>query len=498
MFEKILLILFFCVHLGLAPENSFSGAGPRNDGRDSLRIGVGRDFHDGPDSRTFLHGSTNTWEALTYLDEHLRARPWLAESWETDPTGREWIFKLRKGVLFHDGSPMTATDVVANLQRMRTHSRCDPLGIYKNVDRIQAIADDRISISLKEPATHLPNLLAYYSSPVLKPTSFDKDGRISGLIGTGPYQVASIQKGQFIELGRFDHYWGKKPAFRKVIFKTILDAQTRVMALATAEIDAIADVGSVLPEQADEVRAMPNIVLKQQEVATTHYLLFNAGSPMFAGADARLWAASLINRQELLQMFVGEAGKIANSYYTPLAADWSEPCLRTLPGKKPVPAGQRLRILLNAATIQRWPYLEIVQVLQSQLLAEGFPSEILVQESGAWRKTLESGDWEMTLQPNTLMTGDPDFFFSYYLLSDSPGKLGYHDEETDKFIIAARLETDFNNRRNLYQQICKQLNRDLPIFPLYHDLSLYAHRKDLENFILDQNFRVSLENVRLP
>ncbi len=71
----------------------------------------------------------------------------------------------------------------------------------------------------------------------------------------------------------------------RVIFRTLLDAQTRVMALMSGEIDAVADVGAILPQQADLLRGKEDIVLKQVEVATTHYLIFNCRIPLSIRPD---------------------------------------------------------------------------------------------------------------------------------------------------------------------------------------------------------------------
>ncbi len=92
----------------------------------ALTIGVGRDFFDGPDSRAFLHGSTHTWEGLTYLDSHLTARPWLAESWHSLDDCRTWVFRLRKDVMFHDGTKLTAGHAKTAILRIARNPRYDP------------------------------------------------------------------------------------------------------------------------------------------------------------------------------------------------------------------------------------------------------------------------------------------------------------------------------------------------------------------------------------
>ena len=92
----------------------------------TLTIGVGRDFLDGPDSRAYVHGSTHAWEALTYLDNHLKPVPWLAERWEARDRGKTWVFYLRPGVKFHNGALLTADLAKASVQRIASHPRYDP------------------------------------------------------------------------------------------------------------------------------------------------------------------------------------------------------------------------------------------------------------------------------------------------------------------------------------------------------------------------------------
>lgn len=460
-----------------------------------LIIGVGRDFYEGPDSRTYLHGSTNTWESLTYLDVNLRARPWLAESWCQSNHDRTWVFHLRQNVLFHDDTPMTAADVAANLERIRRHSRYDPAGVLRNVQSIEVRGDHEINIQLSESSPAFANHLAYYSSPVLKPACFDPDGRINRLIATGPYRLDRFLRGQSVELSSFIRHWQGNPSIPKVIFKTILDAQSRTMALAAGEIDAIADVGGILPEQAAEITDLPGIILKQQEVATTHYLFFNAARPFFSQPSSRQWLAGIIDRNELVQSLAEKTGKLAMDYYSPLARDWAFWDVGFHAGNSPDPTEQEVIILLNSGTLQRWPYLEMAQVIQGKLLTNGFQGSIKVQEMGGWQQTLKSGTWDIVLQPNTLMTGDPDFFFSYYIASGAPGNYGYQNSEMDQWIRSARSEENFSRRQALYRRICARLHQELPVLPLYHDICLYAHRDHLAHFDMDPNFRVSLNRV---
>ncbi len=462
-----------------------------------LVIGVGRDLYDGPDSRTYVHGSTNTWEALTYLGPNLRAQPWLAVSWRSQDKGRTWIFRLRQGVRFHDGSLLTSKEAAASIKRKMSRPKYDPTGIYSEVIALKTKGRHQLVFRLAQPSPAFPNLVAYYSSPVIHPSCFDKEGRLRSLIATGAFKVKRIKRGESVELESFSEYWGKRPVYSKATFRFIPDAQTRLMALLAGEVDALADVGAIMPEQAEDLAAAPHITLLRKEVATTHYLHFNCRRTPFINRRARLWLSSILDRKELVQAFAQGAGVVAKDPYSPLASDWSFGLLEPPQGgsKQPV-ADHELLILLHSGTIQRWPYLEIAQVLQEKLVSSGLRAKIQVKEPGAYYEALRRGWFDLAIQANTLMTGDPDFFYSYYLASDGPRCFGCGSQEMDRHIQEARRQMDPAKRRELYRQLASLFNRDLPILPLYHDVSLYAHGNGVAEFFMDHNFRPGLNLAR--
>jgi peptide/nickel transport system substrate-binding protein len=467
-----------------------AGSGP------TLTIGVGRDFFDGPDSRAFLHGSTHTWEGLTYLDTHMTAQPWLAEHWHSLDDCRTWVFRLRGDVLFHDGTKLTADHAKTAILRIAGTPRYDPAGVYRNLEKLEASGPLELRFHFSKPFPAFPNAVSYYSSPILHPASFDKNGRLTSLIATGPFYPETILAGDRIVLHAFTGYWGDKPCMDEVIFRTLPDAQTRAMALMSGEIDAVADVGAILPQQADMFQGK-DIVLKQVEVATTHYLIFNCSTPPFHQADHRHWLAGQMDLPGMIRALVPGGGRPARDPYTPLARDWTFHLLVPRPAPAPDPVSAPLTILIHAGTVQRWPYLDLAQFIQAGLETHGFRSRIVLREAGAYYQDMRQGAFHMALQPNTLMTGDPDFFFAYYMASDSPRYYGCGSQDTDDLILRARHEPDLCKRKELYRQLSEIFARDLPLLPLYHDISYYAHTSRIDNFFLDHNFRPGLTRTRI-
>jgi peptide/nickel transport system substrate-binding protein len=474
----------------------FIGPAAAADTGPTLTIGVGRDFFDGPDSRAFLHGSTHTWEGLTYLDSHLKAQPWLAEDWHSLDDCRTWVFRLRDNVRFHDGTKLTAGHARTAILRIAGSPKYDPSGVYRDLEKLEVSGPLELRFHFSRPFPAFANAVSYYSSPILHPAGFDENGRITALHGTGPFYPEEIQAGDRIVLQAFPGYWGDKPHAGRVIFRTLLDAQTRAMALLSGEIDAVADVGAILPQQTHMFQGK-DIVVKQVEVATTHYLIFNCKKPPFHRADHRHWLAGQMDLPGMIKALVPGAARPARNPYTPLARDWAFHLVSSQPAPAPDPEPAPLTILIHAGTVQRWPYLDMAQCIQAGLETHGFRCRIVLREPGAYYQDMRQGNFHMALQPNTLMTGDPDFFFAYYMATDSPRYFGCGSQDTDELIRRARHEPDACKRRELYRQLSEIFARDLPLLPLYHDISYYAHTRRVTDFRLDHNFRPGLTHTRI-
>ncbi len=462
----------------------------------SFVIGVGRDFYEGSDSRGYLHGSTGMWEALTYLDETMTPVPWLAESWESLDSNRRWVFRLSDKILFHDGSRLSAGDVVESMKRLMKNPRYDPAGSLSYVESVKTYGDRGVAFTLSKPLPHFPKLVAYYGSPVFKPECFDDMGRIKEPVATGPYSLKEVLQGSRLSLAAFNGHWNGVPPYEELVFMAIPDAQTRAMALISGQIGAVADVGGILPEQEKTLQRNPNVLLKKAEVATTHLLVFNCARPPFSSTETRRWVSGVIDREKFLDVFAKGAGVAAADPYTPMAKEYAFGLIR--PSRHPMPSEirnykQKITIILHGATLQRWPYKDIAQALQALLQAHGLKVEIRIMEQGSFQDSIKAGRFDMAVQPYTLMTGDPDFFYSYWILSDAPRNCGWRNPDADRLINEARHEADGQRRKDLYRRLQEMLNQDLPLLPLYHDVALYAHRKEVRCFQMDHFFKPVLK-----
>lgn len=180
--------------------------------------------------------------------------PSLAESWDISPDGTEYTFRLRQGVKFSDGAPMTVDDVVFSLKRV-----FDPKGsgysfLFGPVASVEAPDDSTVVITLKNAyAPLLENLNVFPASIVPRAkVEPDPEAFAQSPIGTGPFALKEFQKGQFVDLVRNENYWKPdRPIVDEVMIPYVTDDNTRVLKLQAGEVDAAVNIPYAQIEQLD-------------------------------------------------------------------------------------------------------------------------------------------------------------------------------------------------------------------------------------------------------
>jgi peptide/nickel transport system substrate-binding protein len=200
--------------------------------------------------------------------------PSLAESWTASADGLVYEFVLRKGVKFHNGEPVTAEDVKFSFERYR--------GISSKVlkERVAAIDTPdpgRVRFRLRQP---WPDFLAFYATPATGAAwivprkhveKVGEDGFKKAPVGAGPYRFVSVSPGVELVLEAFDGYWRKPPSVKRVVFKGVPDASTRLAMLKRGEVDI---AYAVTGELGEEVQRTPGLTLRPTPFVATHWLLF--------------------------------------------------------------------------------------------------------------------------------------------------------------------------------------------------------------------------------
>ncbi|WP_323039193.1 ABC transporter substrate-binding protein [Gemmobacter sp.] len=182
------------------------------------------------------------FDTLVEVDETLQLQPGLALSW-TPVDETTWEFKLRDGVKFHDGSPLTANDVKFSIERIPVVTGPMPMTLYtKYVDSVEVVDDLTLRIKTKGIAPSLPNdftRLFVVSANTGMEARNEQFNSGEKAIGTGPYKFVSWQPKGDLVLVRNDDYWGEKPHWKNVTRKEIADDAARVAALRSGQVDMI-------------------------------------------------------------------------------------------------------------------------------------------------------------------------------------------------------------------------------------------------------------------
>ncbi|MEM6357371.1 MAG: ABC transporter substrate-binding protein, partial [Pseudomonadota bacterium] len=175
---------------------------------------------------------------LTEIDENNALAPEIAESWEATPDAKQWVFKIRKGVTFHNGKDVTPEDVVASLNYHRgPDAKSAAAGIVGQIEDIKADGDN-VVFTLSGGNADFPFIMSDYHLAILP----SADGKIDWAngIGCGPYKITSFEPGVRSTYEKFADYWKSDRAhFDAVEQLSISDAAARINALLTGEVDVI-------------------------------------------------------------------------------------------------------------------------------------------------------------------------------------------------------------------------------------------------------------------
>jgi peptide/nickel transport system substrate-binding protein len=199
--------------------------------------------------------------------------PSLAESWTVSPDSLVYEFVLRKGTRFHNGDPVTPEDVKFSFERYRGAGA----GPFKaRIAGIDIVDAQRIRFRFKQP---WPDFMTFYGTPAtgagwIVPKKYVEkvgdDGFKKAPIGAGPYRFVSFTPGVELVLEAFDGYWRKTPSVKRLVFKSVLEEETRLAMLKRGEADIAYSIRGPL---AEELRRTPGLTLMPTYPSGTFWLV---------------------------------------------------------------------------------------------------------------------------------------------------------------------------------------------------------------------------------
>ena len=440
------------------------------------------------------------FSALVYLDKDYAPQPQLAEKWDVSPDGKMYTFKLRSGVTFHDGKPLTSADVKFTYEEVlgKYHPRTQNL-VKQRLEAIET--PDATTVIFKLKDAYAPFLIqqTVFESPILPKHLYEgkdvlKNEVNAKPIGSGPFKFGEWNRGQSITLVRNPAYFEKDlPHLDGIKFQMIPEAQNRAVALELGEADFI---GDFYTPKTDVPRLAKNEKLVQRRgsvIPAIYFIMINTQSPAFKTAEARQALAFAIDRNRMVQQAAGGIGRPGRypfgdgfKWLLTENADYDKlyprdinkaKALLTTEGVTP----SKLRLAYDSSRPQM---IAGGQIIRENLKEIGFDVELLPMERTVMvQKVFADREFDITMQ-SFVSSGDPAIgYHRLYQTNNTKNQFtnatGYSNATVDDLMNKAAATPNRDERAKLYKQMQEIVVKDLPSIVLFDDEAVDTASKKL-------------------
>lgn len=444
------------------------------------------------------------YETLVRVGAGGAIEPALATRWEVSPDGREWTFRLRPGVRFHDGAPFDAGAVVYSFERQR-----DPRhpayqadfayrSLFDNVVRVEALDPLTVRVALELPYAPFLANLSMFPMAIVSPRAAAKWGAAFRLhpVGTGPFRFVEWQPGERVTLEANLDYWGGAPKLRHLSFVPVRDPRQRLLALEGGSIDVAENLA---PQDLQFVALHPELRALRAASDTVGYLAMNLRRPPFDDVRVRRAVNLAIDRGRIVRLVYQGLAREADGPLPPSMWGHIE-----LPRVEQDPASAR-RLLVEAGWLDAdgrprdgrrlrlytpstpRPYLpdpeRVARMIAADLRAVGLDVEVVVSDLTAHLRAISRGEHDLCLVGWTADNGDPDnLLYTLFHSDDARGGTVSNvsflvDPELDGVLRWAQETLDRPQRAALYARAQRLIAERAPWVPLVYAETVVAHRR---------------------
>lgn len=422
-----------------------------------------------------------TTQGLLDLDLKSEPVPGVAAEWEASKDLRTYTFKLRQGVLFHNGREVDAEAVQWNFARMQDPKVAHSLvrSALENLKEAERVDKYTLRCHLHEPSAAFPADVVYYPCALMAPDSVAQADQLP--IGCGPFKFATWDRNNLTELVRFENYFetdaegNALPYLDKIIGRPKKEDPVRLTSLRTGEVDLI---DSMAYEDAADFAAKYQGKFQSWDVPTlgTSFILFNVNKGPFTDKQLRLAAAHAIDHEAIKQVVFRGRGDIAKGFYAP-ASPWYQEGIAPWPEYNPDKAKFLLRqakavgteVLLQS--LNAFPYMQQTgDLLQAMWTEVGFKVIYNVYDEIALNQKRRDREFHADSTAASYRW-DPDGWFSRQILSTAAAtkfNSGFQHERADLLIAEARRTADRQKRLQLYAALDGIVNEEVPLLYLQH------------------------------
>lgn len=447
----------------------------------------------------FYEAIQNMYSRLVRQGDDGRPSADLALSWEASPDAKEWTFKLRPDVTFHNGSAFTAEDVAFSLMRTQSETIDSPTkGVMAIIDHVEVIDALTAKVVLKQTHADFPLLTMDYRIKMLDAETCgnDLDALCESGIGTGPYKLVELDALGTTTLERFDAYYGGTPGAENLELIAIADQNARVAALQAGQIDFIYALSA---EQVPLFANNPNFTVQSVPTGRWVGLVMNTTEAPFDDPRVRKAIRMSADRDALGKLVYGKDGYITSCDHPVWSGDQYRAeidCARDVAGAKALLADAGfaggLTVELFVSDISEGA-VKMAEVLQNQAKDAGINIELVqAPADGYW------GD--VWMKEGFFATGwsqrpADQILNEAYRSSAAWNETAWNSDAFDAGLDAARGELDFDKRKALYGELQKELWENGGSFIPVHLNTVRAFSSRLSGIDPVEDFSIRYENV---
>jgi peptide/nickel transport system substrate-binding protein len=441
--------------------------------------------------------------------------PGLAESWEASDDGLTYTYTLREGLKWSDGEPLTAEDVVYTINRAREEGW---LNYDSTVRNITASAPDERTVVLRSsvPDPKLPTMDVYILPKHVwekqDAAAITKYPALDG-VGSGPFVLEELKRGQYWRLKANPNYWGGKPYLDEVVFRLFNNADAMVAALKAGEIDAIHDVPT---SSFKELEATDGIVAVQGQQGGFDELALNGGDglkkphPALLDLRVRQAIAHAIDRQTIVDRVLEGLGTTSDAWSPSANPEWTpeipederfdfdlDKARQILDdagyldtngdGIREMPGGGRPLDLVYAVRTESQTAPDVAEFVSGWLREIGIKTTLKPMNDSKLTEVIGKGDYDLFHWGWTPFV-DPDPMLSYFtcdqVSQDPEDPTNYYndanlcDPEYDRLYEEQKVELDPERRLELVHEMLRRFHSNAVYNVLFLSPDLQAYRTD--------------------
>lgn len=413
----------------------------------------------------------------------------LAKEYTVSEDGKIYTFKLHEGVKFHNGDELTAEDVKYSIERIiDSEIRASH---FNDVEKIEALDDYTVVITLKNPVAPFETFLAYPMNAIVNKNIVDKNnGSLDNVdAGSGAFKLKEWKKDQHLILEKFDDYFEEGlPYLDEVVLKPIPDETARNTALRNKEVDMILQI---TPKDSMQLENEKDIVVDSVSGTWWEYLGINTTKEPISNKKVRQAIAWALDREMINKAVKFGKGTVLTGGPIP-PGHWAYGDLNMYDKQDYDKAKELMKEAgyengfdISLIVLPQKMQLDASQIIKQQLKEIGINVKVNSLESSVYFEKLGSFDFDMTVIGWVGFVDPDEFLYNIFYTEGKWNQQGYSNPEVDKLLGKGRITVDKEERKEIYKEAQRLIAEDVPMAFLYVNPQMSAYVKDVKGFSVD-------------